>query len=97
MTEAAGKTGPVRGWAARSRGERVRLVLAAIIGGLTVAFALLNLESVQVNWIFGTAQSPLILVILISLLIGSALGFALGRRSGRSAQRSASRSSDGHG
>jgi uncharacterized integral membrane protein len=66
----------------RSRGDQVRLALAAVLGGLTVAFALLNLEDVEVNWILSTFSTPLIVVILISLLVGALFGFALARRAG---------------
>ncbi len=66
----------------------MRLILAAVLGGLIVAFALLNLNRVEVDWILGTWSTPLIVVILVSLFVGLVLGFTLarrGRRSGRAA------------
>jgi uncharacterized integral membrane protein len=72
---------PQRG--GRSRSEQVRLVLAAVLGGLTVAFALLNTSDVAVNWIFGTFSTPLIVVILVSLLVGALFGFVLAKRASR--------------
>jgi uncharacterized integral membrane protein len=66
--------------AGRSRGEKVRLAVAGTLGGLTVAFALLNLDRVKVNWILGTWETPLIVVIGISLLVGGLFGFAIARR-----------------
>jgi lipopolysaccharide assembly protein A len=45
-------------------------------GGLVVLavfmtlFAVLNLKEVEVNWIFGKTQTPLIIVIVVSLLVG---------------------------
>src|SRR5262245_50174642 len=75
--------GPVAGATSRpkrSRAELVRLVLAALLGGLTVAFALLNLAKVEVDWIFGTWQTPLIVVIVLSLIVGALLGFTLAHR-----------------
>lgn len=72
----------------RTRAEQARLVVAAALGGLTVAFALLNTGEVEVDWIFGTFNTPLIVVIVVSLLIGALFGFALGRRGlGRKAAR----------
>lgn len=54
-----------------------------MLAGLTVAFALLNTGDVEVDWIFGTFSTPLIVVIVVSLLVGALFGFALARR-GRS-------------
>ena len=42
------------------------LVLAIIV----TVFAVLNLDSVKVDWILGSGRAPLIVVIVISLLIG---------------------------
>jgi len=53
------------------------LVLAAIF----IAFALLNLEDVHVNWIIGSGKAPLIIVIVISLLVGIVLTYAAERMS----------------
>jgi uncharacterized integral membrane protein len=43
------------------------LVLLAV---LMTLFAVLNLKEVQVNWIFGKTNTPLIIVIVVSLLVG---------------------------
>ena len=43
-------------------------------------FAVLNLSWVQVNWIFWTSITPLIVVIVVSLVLGMAIGWILGRR-----------------
>jgi uncharacterized integral membrane protein len=53
-----------------TRRERARLTAALVIGGLGLAFALVNLGNVKVDWIVGSAHSPLILVIVVSVLIG---------------------------
>lgn len=66
---------------ARSRGERLRLAGAFALGALVVLFAVLNLDEVQVNWIVATWDTPLIIVILLSLLIGTAIGWIASRRS----------------
>jgi uncharacterized integral membrane protein len=81
----------------RSRSEQIRLILAGLLGGLTVAFALLNLNRVEVDWIFGTWQTPLTLVIAVSLLVGALGGYAYGRRSRRSSKGSGTQSSSGRG
>ena len=43
-------------------------------GGLIAAFAVLNTGEVEVNWIFGTFRTPLIVVILVCLAVGLAVG-----------------------
>jgi uncharacterized integral membrane protein len=52
------------------RRERARLIGSLVLGGLGLAFALVNLGNVKVDWIVGSAHSPLILVIVISVLLG---------------------------
>ena len=52
------------------RRERARLIAGLILGGVGLAFALVNLSNVKVDWIVGSAHSPLILVIAVSVLIG---------------------------
>jgi uncharacterized integral membrane protein len=67
----------------RTPGETTRLVVAVVVGGLLAAFALLNLDKVKVNWIFGTWATPLILVIIVSFAFGALTGGVLVRRRGR--------------
>ena len=55
------------------RRERARLIAGLILGGLGLAFALVNLRNVKVDWIVGGANSPLILVIAVSVLIGAGI------------------------
>ena len=55
------------------RREQSRLIAGVIVGGLGLVFALVNLGSVKVDWIVGSAHSPLILVIAVSVLIGVGL------------------------
>jgi uncharacterized integral membrane protein len=52
------------------RRDRARLVAGLILGGVVLAFALVNLRSVKVDWIVGSAHSPLILVVVVSVLLG---------------------------
>jgi len=72
--------------------ELARLGLALVAGGLVAAFAVLNTGDVKVNWIFGSFETPLIIVILVCLAIGLAVGLAGGRRSGTAKQRRARKS-----
>lgn len=47
------------------------LILLGLIFAVIIAiFAVVNVDSVPVNYVFGEAQSPLILVILVSALLG---------------------------
>ncbi len=68
---------------ARSRGETARLVAAASVTALVALFAILNLDEVKVNWIAGTARTPLIVVIAGSVLVGAGLGYLLSRSRNR--------------
>ncbi|HEY1690277.1 MAG TPA: hypothetical protein VGF95_15585 [Solirubrobacteraceae bacterium] len=64
----------------RSTGELTRLALAVVLAILITLFAVLNLDSVKVHWIFGSSKAPLIIVIVISLLIGGAITYLAERR-----------------
>ena len=59
-----------------------RQIAALGLAGLGIAFAALNLDEVDVNWILGTWETPLIIVIALSILVGAALGFLVSRRRG---------------
>jgi len=41
-----------------------------VLAVLMTLFAVLNLKQVEVNWIFGKSNTPLIIVIVASLLVG---------------------------
>lgn len=69
--------------AQRSSRDRARLVAVGILSVAAAVFALVNLEQVKVDLIFGSVQMPLIIVIVGCLLIGAAIGGVLGRRSGK--------------
>jgi uncharacterized integral membrane protein len=64
----------------RARKERARLVVVAGVSALAALFAVLNLDEVEVNWIVGTFDTPLIVVIAVSILVGAALGYVAARR-----------------
>ncbi len=59
-----------------------RQIGALVLAGAGVAFAAVNLDEVDVNWLLGTWQTPLIVVIALSMLVGVALGFLVSRRRG---------------
>jgi uncharacterized integral membrane protein len=81
----------------RSRSEQLRLVLAGLLGGLAVAFALLNTGHVEVDWILGSWSTPLIVVIVVSLLVGALLGFILAKRAARPGRAAARASAEPRG
>lgn len=54
----------------RSRRELARTGAFVVLAVLITLFAVLNLKDVKVNWIFGKSETPLIIVIVISLLVG---------------------------
>jgi uncharacterized integral membrane protein len=57
--------------------ENRRALAGAIIGGVVAVFAVLNLDEVEVNWIVGTSETPLIIVIALSFVLGAGFGWAL--------------------
>ena len=71
----------------RSNAETTRLAVALVAGGLIAVFAVLNTDEVEVNWILGTAQTPLILVIVVSLLVGGLVGYVAARRGSRARRK----------
>ena len=56
--------------ARRNRREMARTGGMVIVAVLITLFAVLNLKSVKVDWVFGSGHAPLIIVIVISLLVG---------------------------
>jgi uncharacterized integral membrane protein len=63
-----------------ARKDRSRLIAAAILGGLAVVFGAINSHEVKVNWLFGTWETPLIVVIAVAFLAGAAVGAFAARR-----------------
>ena len=63
-----------------ARRDNARVIAAAVLGGITALFAVLNLDEVEVNWILGTWDTPLIVVIALSLATGFAFGVYFSRR-----------------
>jgi uncharacterized integral membrane protein len=73
--------------AKRSRADSRRLIAAAILGGLAVVFAVINRHEVKVNWLFGTWETPLIVVIAVAFFAGAALGAFATRRRAKAKRR----------
>jgi uncharacterized integral membrane protein len=62
-------TGPQRHRRLPASPQTIGLVVLAVVVTL---FAVLNLNSVSVNWIVGSGNAPLIVVIAVSILLGVA-------------------------
>jgi uncharacterized integral membrane protein len=65
----------------RDRREVARDVSVLTVVVVAVVFAVVNLDSVKVDWIVGSSHAPLIIVIAISVIAGFVLG-RFGQRSG---------------
>ncbi len=62
------------------KAANTRLVAAGILGVLAGVFAVINLEEVQVDWLIGSWETPLIVVIVVSMLLGAGIDRLLVRR-----------------
>lgn len=49
------------------------------IGAVLALFMLLNLQEVEVNFIFGSAQLPLVFALLVAAALGALVGWAAPR------------------
>jgi uncharacterized integral membrane protein len=67
----------------RARRDQARTIALLVLAVLITVFAVLNLESVSVNWIVGSGRAPLIVVIVISLVVGILITYVAERRAGR--------------
>jgi uncharacterized integral membrane protein len=63
-----------------ARREQARTVAAFALGGLGAIFAVLNVDEVEVNWLFGTWSTPLIIVIALAFVLGAGTGYLVARR-----------------
>jgi uncharacterized integral membrane protein len=66
--------------ARRSRREQARTGALVVLAVVIAVFAVLNVKEVKVNWIVGSGQAPLIIVIAIALLVGIVLTHFAERR-----------------
>lgn len=69
--------------ARRGRRENARAVMLVALAIVVTLFAVLNFQSVKVDWLVGSARAPLIVVILISLFVGAVLAHFAARRAGK--------------
>ena len=69
------RRGPGRSLLAK---ENRRLLLGLLIGAVTAAFAVVNRDDVEVDWLVGTSQTPLIVVIALTFLLGALAGWLAG-------------------
>ncbi|MBM7597838.1 putative integral membrane protein [Virgibacillus halotolerans] len=56
------------------------VILAIIFVIIVSVFAVTNVEAVEVNYLFWSGESPLILIILFSVLMGGIITFAVGAK-----------------
>ena len=63
----------------RDRREVARATVGVALLVVVIVFAVVNLNTVKVDWIVGSGHAPLIIVIAITLLVGLAMG-SLGER-----------------
>lgn len=63
-----------------------RQIGVLVLAGAGIAFAALNIDEVEVNWLLGTWSTPLIVVIALSMVVGAGLGFLVSRRRGSSGE-----------
>lgn len=56
------------------------VILAIIFVIIVSVFAVTNVETVEVNYLFWSGRSPLILIILFSVLMGGIITFAVGAK-----------------
>ncbi|MRH43012.1 DUF1049 domain-containing protein [Aquibacillus halophilus] len=54
------------------------IILALVFAVIVAIFAVINVDPVEVNYLFGTGEAPLILVILVSVLMGGIITAAVG-------------------
>lgn len=54
------------------------IILAFIFALIVAVFAVINVDPVEVNYLIGTGNAPLILVILVSVLMGAIIVAAVG-------------------
>ncbi|UOQ86123.1 LapA family protein [Gracilibacillus salinarum] len=54
------------------------LILAVLFAVIIAIFAVINVDPVEVNYLFGTGEAPLILIILFSVLMGVIITAASG-------------------
>jgi uncharacterized integral membrane protein len=67
------------GPAPKERDLKSKTIAAVAVAILLIAFGLSNRNDVAINWLVGTTDTPLIIVIVVSAALGAILGAALVR------------------
>ena len=65
------------------RGFEAKTLAALLVGVLVIAFAVANNHDVKVDFLLTTTNTPLVIVIVITLLLGFVLGNLVRRRTHR--------------
>ena len=74
--------------APKQRDLKSKTIAALAVAVLLIAFGLSNRNDVAINWLVGTTDTPLIIVIVVSAALGAILGGAAVRgRSKRAGSR----------
>jgi uncharacterized integral membrane protein len=72
----------------KQRDLRSKTIAALAVAVLLIAFGLSNRNNVPIDWLVGTTDTPLIVVIVVSAFLGAILGgFAVRGRSKRAGSR----------
>ena len=76
------------GPAPKGRDIKSKTIAALAVAILLIAFGLSNRDDVPIDWLVGTTDTPLIVVVLVSAVLGAILGAAAVRgRSKRAGSR----------
>jgi lipopolysaccharide assembly protein A len=62
------------------RGVTPKMVVSAVLLVAVIAFVLDNTDKVQIGYVFGESDIPLIIVLLVVLVVGMFVGYVAGRR-----------------
>ena len=62
--------------APKRRDLKSKTIAALAVGVLLIAFGLSNRNDVPIDWLVGTTDTPLIIVIVVSAVLGAILGGA---------------------
>ncbi|SHN09489.1 LapA family protein [Gracilibacillus kekensis] len=54
------------------------ILLAVVFAVVIAIFAVINVDAVEVDYLFGTGEAPLILIILFSVLMGAIITASVG-------------------
>jgi uncharacterized integral membrane protein len=74
----------------KERDLRSKTIAAVAVAVLLIAFGLSNRNDVPIDWLVGTTDTPLIIVIVVSAVLGAVIGGAAVRgRSKRAGSRDA--------